>query len=73
MTLEKLSGLSLLSAENEQARNFDFRKFIQQFASTKTKATVCSISGEAVCVFTTRLKAVCLIKHNNDNASIEIV
>ena len=32
---ERLSGLGLLSIENERAQNLDFRKVIQQFASAK--------------------------------------
>ena len=35
MSQEELSGLALLSIENEQAQNLDFRKVIQQFASAK--------------------------------------
>ena len=30
MSQEKLRGLALLSIENERAKNFDFRKVIQQ-------------------------------------------
>ena len=32
MSQERLNGLALLSIENERAKNFDFRKVIQQFA-----------------------------------------
>ena len=32
---DRLSGLALLSIENKRAKNSDFRKFIQQFASAK--------------------------------------
>ena len=35
MSQERLSGLALLSIENERAKNFGFRKVIQQFASAK--------------------------------------
>ena len=31
------SGLALLSIENERAKNFDFRKVIQQFANAKAR------------------------------------
>ena len=34
---ERLNGLALLLIENEQAKNFDFRKVIQQFASAKAR------------------------------------
>ena len=37
MSQEKLSGLALLSIENERANNLDFRKVIQQFANAKAK------------------------------------
>uniref|UniRef100_H2XJG8 TTF-type domain-containing protein n=1 Tax=Ciona intestinalis TaxID=7719 RepID=H2XJG8_CIOIN len=37
MSQERLSGLSLLSIENERAKNLDFRKVIQQFASVKAR------------------------------------
>ena len=37
MSKERLSGLALLSMENEQAKNLDFRKVIQQFASAKAR------------------------------------
>ena len=37
MFQERLSGLTLLSIENEQAKNLDFRKVIQQFASAKAR------------------------------------
>ena len=37
MSQERLSGLALLSLENEQAENLDFRKVIQQFASAKAR------------------------------------
>ena len=33
MSQERLSDLALLLIENEQAKNFDFRKVIQQFAN----------------------------------------
>ena len=35
MSQERLSGLALLSIENERAKNLGFRKVIQQFASAK--------------------------------------
>ena len=34
---ERLSGLALLSIENERVKNLDFRKVIQQFASAKAR------------------------------------
>ena len=37
MFQERLNGLALLSIENEQAKNLDFRKVIQQFASAKAR------------------------------------
>ena len=37
MYQERLSGLALLSTENERAKNLDFRKVIHQFASAKTR------------------------------------
>ena len=37
MSKERLSGLALLSMENEQAKNLDFRKVIQQFANAKAR------------------------------------
>ena len=37
MCQERLSGLALLSIENERAKNLDFRKVIQQFASAKAR------------------------------------
>ena len=37
MSQERLSALALLSIENEQAKNLDFRKVIQKFASAKAK------------------------------------
>ena len=37
MSQERLSGLAQLSIENERAKNFDFRKAIQQFASAKAR------------------------------------
>ena len=37
MSQERLSGLALLSIKNERAKNFDFRKVIQQFACTKAR------------------------------------
>ena len=37
MSQERLGGLALLSIENNQAKNLDFRKVIQQFASAKTR------------------------------------
>ena len=37
MSQERLGGLALLSIENEQDKNLDFRKVIQQFASTKAR------------------------------------
>ena len=37
MSQERLSSLVLLSIENEQAKNLDFRKVIQQFAIAKAK------------------------------------
>ena len=37
MSQERLSGLALLWIENGQAKNFDFRKFIQQFNSAKAR------------------------------------
>ena len=33
----KTHSLALLSIENERAKNFDFRKAIQQFASAKAR------------------------------------
>ena len=35
MFQERLSSLALLSIEKERAKNSDFRKIIQQFASRK--------------------------------------
>ena len=35
MSQETLSGLALLSIENERAQNLDFRKVILQLASAK--------------------------------------
>ena len=40
MSQERLSGLVLLSIENEQANNLDFRKVIQQFASAKARRKI---------------------------------
>ena len=37
MSQERLSGLALLWIENERAKNLDFRKVIQQFASAKAR------------------------------------
>ena len=37
MSQERLSGLALLSVENERAKNLDFGKAIQQFARTKAR------------------------------------
>ena len=37
MSLERLSSLALLSLENEQAKNLDFRKAFEQFANAKTR------------------------------------
>ena len=37
MSQERLSGLALLSIENEQAKNLDFRKVIQHFADAKVR------------------------------------
>ena len=37
MSQEGLSGLALLSIKNEQPKNLDFRKVIQQFASAKAR------------------------------------
>ena len=37
MSQERSNALALLLIENEQAKNFDFRKVIQQFASTKAR------------------------------------
>ena len=37
MSQERLSGLALLSIKNERAKNFYFRKVIQQFASAKAR------------------------------------
>ena len=37
MSQERLSALALLLIENERAKNLDFRKVIQQFASAKTR------------------------------------
>ena len=37
MSQERLSGLALLSIENERAKNLYFRKVIQQFASAKAR------------------------------------
>ena len=40
MSQERLSGLVLLSIENERAKNLDFRKVIQQFASEKARGDI---------------------------------
>ena len=37
MSQERLSDLALLSIENEPAKNLDFKKVIQQFASAKAR------------------------------------
>ena len=37
MSQERLSGLALLSIKNEGAKNLNFRKVIQQFASAKAR------------------------------------
>ena len=37
MSQERLSDLALLSIENERAKNLNFRKVIQQFASAKAR------------------------------------
>ena len=37
MSQERLRGLALLSIENEQAKNLDFRKVIQHFADAKAR------------------------------------
>ena len=37
MSQERLSGLVLLSIENEQTKILDFKKVIQQFASAKVR------------------------------------
>ena len=37
MSQERFNGLALLSIKNERAKNFDFRKVIQQFASAKAR------------------------------------
>ena len=37
MSQKRLSGLALLSLENERAKNLYFRKVIQQFASAKAR------------------------------------
>ena len=37
MSQERLSGLALLSIENKRAKNLDFRKVIQQFASARVR------------------------------------
>ena len=37
MSQERLSGLSLLSIENERAKSLDFSEVIQQFASAKAR------------------------------------
>ena len=37
MSRKRLSGLALLSTENERAKSLDFRKVIQQFASAKAR------------------------------------
>ena len=37
MSQERLSGLALLSIENELAKNLNFRKDILQFASAKVR------------------------------------
>ena len=37
MSQKRPSGLALLSIENERAKNLDFRKVIQQFASAKAR------------------------------------
>ena len=37
MSQDRRSGLALLSVENKRAKNFDFRKVIQQFANAKAK------------------------------------
>ena len=45
MSQERLSGLALLSIENESAKNLDFRKVIQQFASVKSKREKFQVSN----------------------------
>ena len=40
MSPEKLSGLILLSIENERAQNLDFKKVIQQLASAKARSKI---------------------------------
>ena len=37
MSEERASDLTLLSIENERAKNLDFKKVIQQFASAKAR------------------------------------
>ena len=37
MSQERLSGLALLLIKNKRAKNFDFRKVIQQFTSAKAR------------------------------------
>ena len=37
MSQERLSDLALLTIENERAKNLDFRKVVQQFASAKAR------------------------------------
>ena len=37
MSQERLSDLALLTIENERAKNLDFRKVIQQFASARAR------------------------------------
>ena len=42
MSQMRPSGLALLSIENERAKNSDFRKIIQQFASAKARRKISS-------------------------------
>ena len=44
---ERLSGLAPLSIENERAKNLDFRKVIEQFASAKTNGKISSFQPPA--------------------------
>ena len=40
MSQKRFSGLALLSIENERAKNFNFRKVMQQFASAKARRKI---------------------------------
>ena len=47
MSQKRLNALSLLSIENELAKNLDFRKVIRQFASAKTRRKISSFQPPA--------------------------